>query len=340
MTEGQASTPDKFYTTANKFNFSFNWGYVSRQHIAYFSSGRLPIRAKGLNRFLPTLGNGDYEWKGFLSRDEHPHQADPPSGVIVNWNNQSAPGFMHGDDEQQGYGSVQRVELLKRNLGSGQLTLEKVVGAMNKSATTDLRATDVWPEIAKVLAGGPAPDARTAQAAALVSAWAKKGAPVLDLNGDGKVDDPGAAVLDQAVPGLFDTVLTGAVGNLLPELRNVQRAGQPAQQRRLVLRRRAGTATWTRTCARSTARRSRARSRGSTAATATSSTCRRELWAALKQAADTLAAQQGPDPAAWRATRGADQVHAGPDPEHDGLDQPADVPAGDRVRPRAQVNRP
>ena len=163
MTEGRASTPNKFYTVANRFNFSFNWGYVSHRHIAYFSSGRMPVRARGLNRFLPTLGTGRYEWKGFLTRNQHPHQSDPPSGVIVNWNNQSAPGFMHGDDEQEGYGSVQRVEELKHNLGLHKLTLEQVVGAMNKAATTDLRAAYVWPDIARILAGGPAPDARTAR---------------------------------------------------------------------------------------------------------------------------------------------------------------------------------
>ena len=32
-----------------------------------------------------------------------------PDGLLLNWNNQSAPGFMHGDDDP--YGSVHRVEL-------------------------------------------------------------------------------------------------------------------------------------------------------------------------------------------------------------------------------------
>ena len=109
MTMGKASTPKRFFKTANEFGFTFNWGYTSRNKTAYFSSGLLPERARGLDRRLPTLGTGDYEWKGFLSRDEHPHGVGGPGGLLLNWNNRSAPGFMHGDDEP--YGSVQRVEM-------------------------------------------------------------------------------------------------------------------------------------------------------------------------------------------------------------------------------------
>ena len=109
MTEGKAKTPAKFWKTANKFGFTFNWAYVSREQTAFFSSGLLPERPAGLDRRLPTLGTGKYEWKGYLSREEHPHDGRRQEGLLLNWNNQSAPGFMHGDDEP--YGSVQRVEL-------------------------------------------------------------------------------------------------------------------------------------------------------------------------------------------------------------------------------------
>ena len=45
MTEGKAKTPERFWEAANEFGFTFNWGYVSRQNTAYFSSGLLPVRA-------------------------------------------------------------------------------------------------------------------------------------------------------------------------------------------------------------------------------------------------------------------------------------------------------
>ena len=72
MSEGKATTPQRFFDTANQFGFTFNWAYASRTATAFFTSGRLPRRAAGLDRRLPTLGTGGYEWQGFLGRDEHP----------------------------------------------------------------------------------------------------------------------------------------------------------------------------------------------------------------------------------------------------------------------------
>ena len=62
MTEGDGSTPEKFWEAANKFGFTFNWGYISRSNVAFFSSGRLPVRAAGLDRRLPTWGTGSSCW--------------------------------------------------------------------------------------------------------------------------------------------------------------------------------------------------------------------------------------------------------------------------------------
>jgi acyl-homoserine lactone acylase PvdQ len=80
MTLGRASTPRKFFRAAGQFGFTFNWPYVNRHHVAYFSSGRLPIRARGTNPMLPTLGTGNDNWRGFLWLARHPHAVDPRGG--------------------------------------------------------------------------------------------------------------------------------------------------------------------------------------------------------------------------------------------------------------------
>ena len=78
-----------------------------------------PPGARGLDRRLPTLGTGALRVAGLpVASDEHPHDVGGPGGLLLNWNNRSAPGFMHGDDEP--YGSVQRVELFDKFPRRGQ----------------------------------------------------------------------------------------------------------------------------------------------------------------------------------------------------------------------------
>ena len=72
----------------------------------------------------------------------------------------------------------------------------------------------VWPFVNRVLAGGPAPDERSQQAVNLVNAWVANGASRLDRDLDGKVDDPGAAVLDQSWDQLSEAVLRPVLGDL------------------------------------------------------------------------------------------------------------------------------
>ena len=63
----------------NQVEFGFNWTYVDNRDIAYFSSGRLPIRPASVDLGLPTNGDGDYEWRGFRLA-EGPPAGDQPGG--------------------------------------------------------------------------------------------------------------------------------------------------------------------------------------------------------------------------------------------------------------------
>jgi hypothetical protein len=198
MTEGDADTTESFFESADKFGFTFNWGYANREGIGYHASGLMPIRAEGLDRRLPTLGTGGYEWNGFLDQNDKPHATDGPDGRLLNWNNQSAPGFMHGDGNQ--YGSVQRVENFDK--WPDQVDLAGVVGVMNRAATEDIRSS-VWPVISEVLGGGDAPTNLAAQAVALLDEWVADDAPRLDADDDGFDDSAGPLLLDE----IFDAVV-------------------------------------------------------------------------------------------------------------------------------------
>lgn len=285
MTEGKARTPRKFWRIANQFGFTFNWAYVSRRATAYFSSGRLPKRPAGLDRRLPTLGTGQYEWRGYLSERRHPHDVFGPGGLFLNWNNRSAPGFMHGDDEP--YGSVQRVENFDAFPERVQLT--DVVGIMNRAATEDVRSS-AWPVISRVLRTGPAPDARDQQVLDIVDAWIERDAPRIDADDDRVFDDAGPVIFDAIWRPIVNAVMQPVIGALLPDLDRVRDLdglegasyvdkdlrtllGDPVVGRFNLDYCGAGDLT----------------------------ACRESLWQAIHQAIDATATQQGQaDPSLWR----------------------------------------
>ena len=212
MTEGDAATPEEFFEVANRFGFTFNWGYANRETNAYFASGYLPVRAEGLDRRLPTLGTGDYEWQDFLTLEEHPHAISHPSSRLLNWNNQSAPGFMHGDNNL--YGSVHRVEAFDQ--WPDEVDLAGVVSVMNRSATEDEDST-LWPVVSRVLDGGEAPTELAGEVKDILDEWVADDAPLLDADDNGDYDRPGAAIFPALLDPLYDAALEPVLGQVIAD---------------------------------------------------------------------------------------------------------------------------
>jgi hypothetical protein len=283
MTEGQADTPRRFFGTANQFEFTFNWAYASRTDTAYFSSGLLPRRARGLDRRLPTLGTGDYEWQGFLSLREHPHDVRGPGSLLLNWNNRSAPGFMHGDDAP--FGSVHRVELFDQ--WPRHPSLADTVGVMNRAATEDVRSL-VWPVVSRVLRSGGAPSALADRTVAVLEDWVARDAPRLDADLDGKYDDAGPVISDALWPAVAHAVMQPVYGSLTDDLDDVRSLDGAAGQSYVDkdLRTLLGD-------------RVNGRFNLSYCGSGSLDACRASLWAVVEQVAGELAAAQGPDPATW-----------------------------------------
>jgi acyl-homoserine lactone acylase PvdQ len=285
MTDGVATTPTKFFAAADQFGFTFNWAYASRTSAAYFSSGLLPRRAFGLDRRLPTVGTGAYDWRGFLSRYEHPHKVGGPDGLLLNWNNESAPGFMHGDDSP--FGSVHRVELFDRFPSA--VTLADDVSVMNRAATEDSRSL-VWPVVSEVLRTGPAPNALDARALDVLDDWVRRDAPRLDADLDGRNDDAGAPIMDAVWLPIAQAVMRPVYGDLLDALDQRRSLSGLAGQsyvdkdlRTLLDPHDVDGRFHLQYCG-----------NGSL------DTCRASLWNAFDAAVRALAAAQGSDPTAWR----------------------------------------
>jgi acyl-homoserine lactone acylase PvdQ len=292
--------PASFAAAASKIDFTFNWFYADNANIAMFSSGRVPVRATNVDLGLPTIGTGNYEWQGFVPAAGHPQGVNPGSGAIVNWNNKSAAGWTAADD-QWNYGSVHRAELL-RNAVARQNThsLGSLVNAMNRAATQDLRDSEVLPALKAVLQSGPAPSTRDQQMLNLLDKWRTAGSSRLDLDLDGKIDDPGAAIMDQAWPKIADAVMGPVLGPQLGDLASLIGRDNAANNQgsaynsgwygyvdkdlRTVLGQPVSGGFRTRFC-------------GQGDLTA----CRDSLWQAVDDAGDELAAAQGTNrPVLWR----------------------------------------
>jgi len=297
---GKVSSAQSFLKTMNGVEFSFNWFYADDRDIALFSSGRLPKRAAGTDSALPTVGTGEYDWRGFLTPAEHAQGINPGSGVILNWNNKPAADVGSADSNFS-YGPVQRVDLFTPLVAEKRKhTLASVASVMNKAATQDLRVLRAWPTIKAVLEGSTPPSARAADVAGLLDAWRVKGGSRLDRDLDGKVDDPGAAAMDAAWPKLADAVLGTVLGPLTDRLAGLMARSDDAgpggssyisgwygyvdKDLRSLLKRPVKGAYKTKFCG-----------------VGDLALCRAALWSALDAAAAELVAAQGATPSAWRA---------------------------------------
>jgi acyl-homoserine lactone acylase PvdQ len=226
LSDGQVHSPQTFFKAAELTPQTFNSFYIDSKHVAEFTTGLLPIRAADTDPSLPTVGNGQYEWRGYLSADGHPHGVDPTgtpvTGTMVNWNNDSAHGFGAAPDAFGANGSAARVQLLNDNLRRqrrhGKWTMAGVVSAMNATASQDVRAIETVPLLARVLKGSAAPNAQSATMLRLLVAWNHDGGNLLDTTGDGKITNPGAAIMEAAWTGLANAVMRPVLGPQLDQL--------------------------------------------------------------------------------------------------------------------------
>ena len=295
---GKVHNVQEFFRAANQTPQTFNSFYVDDRDIGLFTSGHVPIRPPDVDPGLPIDGRGKHEWRGFIGFAQHPRGVNPPDGRIINWNNRSMQGYRASDTEWS-LGPVQRVELLTRNLGKStrKQTLASLTAAMNKAATQDVRAIEFEPVLADVLRGGPAPDARDEQLLQVLDEWRTNGGSRLDRDLDGKIDDPGAAIMDAAWAKLADAWAEPVIGPLRDQLALIQRRfdappmgqfggwqGYMDKDLRTLLGQKVKGKFAVRYCG-----------AGDLAA------CRASLWAALHAAGDELTATQGPDPSTWRS---------------------------------------
>jgi hypothetical protein len=229
---------------------------------------------------------------------------EPRSGILTNWNNKPAPGWGAASNNW-GEGAVDRVALYRGF--RKRMRLNNDVSIMNRAATEDLRVVKVWPIIRRVLNGGRAPSELAARAAGLIDRWRRQGASRIDANLDGRIDAPGAAVMDTAWNGIALAVMTPVLGPLTENLQQLMQIsnspsrtgssfgsgwyGYVSKDLRTELGMKVRGRYSRRYCG-----------HGSLKA------CRRSLWAAILAAANQLAATEGPNPNDWFSSATAERI--------------------------------
>jgi hypothetical protein len=161
---------------------------------------------------------------------------------------------------------------------------------MNRAATEDVRSP-VWPVVRAVLATGPPPGELAAEVVALLDDWVQRDAPRLDADGDGLYDDPGPTILDELWLPVVEAVMLPVYGDLLgalEESRNLG-GGDGASYVDKDLRTLLGEPV-------------DGPFELSYCGDGDLDSCRESLWAVVEDVATRLAAEHGPDPAAWRST--------------------------------------
>jgi acyl-homoserine lactone acylase PvdQ len=199
-------------TGASEVDYTFNWFYVDNRDIAYYVSGRDPVRPSDVDPNLPTWGTGGSEWRGFLPASKHVHEIDPPQGFFDSWNNKPAPGFSASDGEY-GYGPVYRVQLLTDQirhqfaLHHGKITRANLVRAMETAATQDLDGVTILPALLDAIRGRHEP-AGVRQMLAALRVWYSTGAHrILSAPGDAQYEQAAAvAISDQLTPAVIRAI--------------------------------------------------------------------------------------------------------------------------------------
>lgn len=197
---------DVFYNTTG----SFNWFYIDDRDIAFFHSGDYPQRANGIHPELPSWGNGQYDWNGFLPQQAHPQESNPERGYLASWNNRPARDWWAADAHAP-YGSAHRNDILDVRLQQlveeGSVTRARMVEAMGDAATVDLRGQEIMPHALALLESAPVTGDQDS-AIRLMQDWVTNGAMRRDRDGSGNYDEEAAvALMDAWYPLMIDILL-------------------------------------------------------------------------------------------------------------------------------------
>jgi acyl-homoserine lactone acylase PvdQ len=203
---------EDFRTAIVENGYTYNWLWADQEDIGYQLSCACPVRTEGVDPDLPVRGDGSFDWRGRLTRDELPHDLNPEQGYLLSWNNRQASGW-RTSDSQFGWGPVHRSQMLERRvqkvLEEGPASVGQLVDITQLAGTTDLRGQEVLPHVLRLMGQPPAEaDERSRALADLLEDWIAAGSHRRDHDRDGAYEHAvAAAAVDAWWEPLVDAVL-------------------------------------------------------------------------------------------------------------------------------------
>jgi len=155
---------------------AFNFFYVDAQgEVAYYRTGRYPLRPANVDPNLPLWGDGRFDWQGYESWADTPHVVNPTTGFVVNWNNKPARDWYSKATVSSvlapdRWGPHHHVEPLAADVRKlDGLTFDRAGQVPEDVAYTDSRARALLPFLLPVLQQSG--DSRLHQVAQALAAW-------------------------------------------------------------------------------------------------------------------------------------------------------------------------
>jgi penicillin amidase len=183
---------------------SLNLTYAdAKGNIAYAHVGSVPIRLATDNPFLPHPGIGTDEWQGFIPAAQLPFTMNPDQGWLTNWNNKPEAGWSNASSGFWGWGPVQRVQVIMRQLAAlaphsaTVSTLENIIrttGEITESPVGSESNVFVQALLPMMLAHlDSSADSRLPAIQSLLTSWNQLR---IDANNDGTYDSPAVTVFN------------------------------------------------------------------------------------------------------------------------------------------------
>ncbi|TCP21079.1 penicillin amidase [Scopulibacillus darangshiensis] len=208
----------QFAKAAREYTMSLNWLYADKHgNIAYFHTGKQPIRNKRVDLRLPTPGGGQYDWKGFKDPKTNPFVINPETGFVANWNNKPSADSNNGELSYNWGADNRSEQYIDQLKATDDITLDKMNDFNYHASLANLRTKHFKPYLLEALKRHIDKNPRYKKVYHYLKDWNNLNE---DLNKDGYYDSPAVPIFEAWWPKMVDNLFKSDLGNAYHSLKD------------------------------------------------------------------------------------------------------------------------